>query len=142
MGNWFLRVVGGSTPACIGSAAAESAARCRRRRTAADDDGPESGKARTLPLLYTRAGHAYAVIASKGGAPEHPLWYLNLRANPAAEITVGSRTIEVRARDAEGEERDRLWRELAELYSGYDKYVLKTTRRIPVVVLEPTAASD
>jgi F420H(2)-dependent quinone reductase len=99
--------------------------------------GRKSGKPRTQPLLYTRAGEGYAVIASKGGAPAHPLWYLNLQANPLAEVTVGSKTYKVRARDAEGEERDRLWRTLAGLYSGYDKYTQKTTRRIPVVVLEP-----
>jgi len=71
----------------------------------------------------------------------HPLWYLNLRANPLAEITVGSETRRVRARDAEGEERERLWRALADQYSGYDKYAQKTTRRIPVVALEPVERS-
>jgi len=99
--------------------------------------GRNSGKLRTQPLLYTQAGTGYAVIASKGGAPAHPLWYLNLQANPIAEVTVGSETRTMRARDAEGEERDRLWRALADEYSGYDKYAQKTTRRIPVVVLEP-----
>jgi deazaflavin-dependent oxidoreductase (nitroreductase family) len=99
--------------------------------------GRKSGRSRTQPLLYTRTGDAYAVIASKGGAPAHPLWYLNLKANPDAEITVGSETHKVRARDAEGEERDRLWRALAGVYSGYDRYAQKTARRIPVVVLEP-----
>jgi F420H(2)-dependent quinone reductase len=99
--------------------------------------GRKSGQLRTQPLAYTRAGEGYAVIASKGGAPQHPLWYLNLRANPLAEITVGRDTHKVRARDAEGEERERLWRRLADLYPGYDRYALKTSRQIPVVVLEP-----
>jgi F420H(2)-dependent quinone reductase len=99
--------------------------------------GRKSGKSRTQPLLYTQAGEGYTVIASKGGAPAHPLWYLNLQANPLAEVTVGSETRKVRARDAEGEERDRLWRSLTDLYSGYDKYAQKTERRIPVVVLDP-----
>jgi deazaflavin-dependent oxidoreductase (nitroreductase family) len=103
--------------------------------------GRKSGKSRTQPLLYTRDGEAYAVIASKGGAPAHPFWYLNLQANPLAEITVGSETLEVRARDADGDERERLWQALAALYSGYDKYAQKTTRRIPVVVLEPVQSS-
>jgi F420H(2)-dependent quinone reductase len=99
--------------------------------------GRKSGRPRTQPLAYTRAGEGYAVIASKGGAPHHPLWYLNLRANPLAEVTVGRATEKVRAREAEGEERDQLWRQLADVYSGYDKYARKTSRRIPVIVLEP-----
>jgi F420H(2)-dependent quinone reductase len=98
--------------------------------------GRKSGRPRTQPLAYTRAGDGYAVIASKGGAPHHPLWYLNLRANPFAEVTVGRETQKVRAREAEGEERERLWRQLADVYSGYDKYARKTSRRIPVMVLE------
>jgi F420H(2)-dependent quinone reductase len=104
--------------------------------------GRKSGKPRTHPLLYTRAGEGYAVIASKGGAPAHPLWYLNLQANPVAEVTIGAETRKVRARDAEGEERERLWQALADVYAGYDKYVQKTTRRIPVVVLEPIEAPE
>jgi deazaflavin-dependent oxidoreductase (nitroreductase family) len=101
--------------------------------------GRKSGQPRTQPLAYTRAGDGYAVIASKGGAPQHPLWYLNLRANPLAEVTVGRETWKVRARDAEGEERERLWHALADLYPGYDRYAQKTSRRIPVVVLELSA---
>ena len=101
--------------------------------------GRKSGQPRTQPLAYTRAGDGYAVIASKGGAPQHPLWYLNLRANPLAEVTVGRETRKVHARDAEGEERERLWRALADLYPGYDRYAQKTSRRIPVVVLELSA---
>jgi len=99
--------------------------------------GRKSGQLRTQPLTYTCAGGGYAVIASKGGAPQHPHWYLNLRANPLAEITVGHNTYKVRARDAEGEEREQLWRRLADLYPGYERYALKTSRQIPVVVLEP-----
>ena len=99
--------------------------------------GRKSGRARTQPLTYTRAADGYAVIASKGGAAQHPLWYLNLRANPLAEVTVGRERQEVRARETEGEERERLWRQLADVYSGYDKYAQKTSRQIPVIVLEP-----
>ena len=98
--------------------------------------GRKSEKPRTQPLAYTRVGDGYAVIASKGGAAQHPLWYLNLRANPLAEVTVGRETLKVHARDAEGAERERLWRALADLYPGYDRYAQKTSRRIPVVVLE------
>jgi F420H(2)-dependent quinone reductase len=98
--------------------------------------GRKSGQPRTQPLAYTKAGDGFAVIASKGGAPRHPLWYLNLHANPLAEVTVGRESWRVRARDAQGEERDRLWRALADLHPGYDGYARKTTRRIPVVVLD------
>jgi F420H(2)-dependent quinone reductase len=101
--------------------------------------GRKSGRPRTQPLAYTKTGDGYAVIASKGGAAQHPLWYLNLRANPLAEVTVGRKTRRVRARDAQGEERERLWRAFADLYPGYDRYAQKTSRRIPVVVLEPAA---
>lgn len=99
--------------------------------------GRKSGRPRTQPLTYTRTTEGYAVIASKGGAAQHPLWYLNLRANPLAEVTVGRETQKVRAREAEGEERERLWRQLADVYSGYDRYAQRTSRRIPVIVLEP-----
>jgi len=99
--------------------------------------GRKSGRPRTQPLTYTRTGDGYVVIASKGGAAQHPLWYLNLRANPIAEVTIGRETQKVRAREAEGEERERLWRQQADVFSGYDRYAQKTTRRIPVIVLEP-----
>ena len=101
--------------------------------------GRKSGRLRTQPLVYTRVGDGYAVIASKGGAPRDPLWYLNLRANPLAEVTVGRDKRRVLARDAEGDERERLWRALADLYPGYERYAQKTSRQIPVVVLEPAS---
>jgi F420H(2)-dependent quinone reductase len=101
--------------------------------------GRKSRRPRTQPLAYTPAGDGYAVIASKGGAAQHPLWYLNLRANPLAQVTIGREVRRVLARDAQGEERERLWRALADLYPGYDRYAQKTSRRIPVVVLEPAA---
>lgn len=101
--------------------------------------GRKSGRPRTQPLLYAPAGDGFAVIASKGGADAHPLWYRNLQANSGVEVTVGRVTRPMHARDAEGEERDRLWRALADNYAGYDAYAKKTTRRIPVVVLEPVS---
>jgi deazaflavin-dependent oxidoreductase (nitroreductase family) len=101
--------------------------------------GRKSGQPRTTPLLYARAGEGYVVIASKGGADQHPLWFLNLQANPSVKVTVGRETREMQARDTQGEERERLWRLLADLYPGYDKYAQKTSRQIPVVVLEPLA---
>jgi F420H(2)-dependent quinone reductase len=101
--------------------------------------GRKSGRPRTQPLLYTPAGAGYAVIASKGGAAQHPLWYRNLQANPHVEVTVGRETRKALARDAEGDERERLWRAMTSVYAGYDRYAEKTSRRIPVVVLEPDA---
>ena len=71
------------------------------------------------------------------GEPRHPAWYHNLRANPDVEIQVGSESLAVRARDAEGEERDRLWAEVVAAQPDYDAYTKRTERRIPVVVLEP-----
>jgi F420H(2)-dependent quinone reductase len=102
--------------------------------------GRKSGRQRTQPLTYAPIDGGYAVIASKGGSRNHPLWYLNLRATPLAEVTVGRETQTVRARDAEGEERERLWRRLADVYPGYDRYASKTSRRIPVSVLEPISS--
>ena len=101
--------------------------------------GRKTGKPRTTPLLYARAGDGYIVIASKGGADHDPLWYRNLQATPRADVQVGRRKQAVQARTAEGEERERSWRALTDLYPGYDGYQEKTSRTIPVVLLEPTA---
>ena len=98
--------------------------------------GRKSGKRRTIPLLYGRDGDNFVVIASVGGAPKHPAWYHNLQGQEA-EIQVGRERRRVRAGEAEGEERDRLWAHMVSLYPAYDSYQKKTSRRIPVVVLEP-----
>jgi deazaflavin-dependent oxidoreductase (nitroreductase family) len=97
--------------------------------------GRKSGKRRTTPLLYGRSGDDLVVIASLGGAPKHPAWYLNLR-DAEAEVELGHEHRRVRARDAGGEERERLWARMVELYPSYESYRQKTSRRIPVVVLE------
>jgi proline iminopeptidase len=76
------------------------------------------------------------VVASQGGAPDHPGWYKNLVKNPAAEVQIKGETFAVRARDAEGEERDRLWELMNQEWRHYEEYQQKTDRRIPVVVLE------
>jgi F420H(2)-dependent quinone reductase len=98
--------------------------------------GRKSGKRRTTPLLYGRDGDNFVVIASMGGAPKHPAWYHNLQGQEA-EVQVGREKLGVRARDPEGQERDRLWALMVSLYPAYDSYQKKTSRRIPVVVLEP-----
>jgi deazaflavin-dependent oxidoreductase (nitroreductase family) len=99
--------------------------------------GAKSGKAYTSPLVYTRDGDNYVVIASKGGAPEDPQWFGNLVANPDITVEVGTDTIPGHARVAEGEERDRLFGAQAELMPNFADYATKTSRQIPVVVLEP-----
>jgi deazaflavin-dependent oxidoreductase (nitroreductase family) len=103
--------------------------------------GAKTGTRRTSALLYVPDGPSFAVIASKGGDPRNPGWYHNLVANPDVEIQVGRQTIPVRARVAEGEERERLWKRADEINKGgYETYQSRTERKIPVVVLEPRGA--
>jgi deazaflavin-dependent oxidoreductase (nitroreductase family) len=100
--------------------------------------GRKSGAKRPLPLIYREVDGNYVIIASKGGAPAHPAWYLNLVAHPDCKIHVGARKLEARARTAEGAERERLWQALVEVYAPYDDYQKSAgSRQIPVVVLEP-----
>ena len=100
--------------------------------------GRKSGEQKMLPLIYGKVADDYVIVASKGGAPAHPAWYLNLAAEPDCEIRVGAQHLHVRARDAVGEERESLWRRLAKIYPPYDDYQARTGgREIPVVVLEP-----
>jgi proline iminopeptidase len=98
--------------------------------------GRKSGNKTTTPLIYGLDGDNPVIVASKGGAPEHPGWYKNLVANPAAEVQILGETFPVRARDAEGEERERLWQTMNGIWKHYDEYQTKTDRQIPVVVLE------
>src|SRR4051794_13203418 len=101
--------------------------------------GAKTGTERINPLAYRRDGDNYVVFASKGGAPDNPDWYHNVRANPEGEIEVGTETASVRARVAEGEERERLWEAQKKEFPGFADYEQKTDRQIPVVVLEPTS---
>ncbi|MCS6946415.1 MAG: nitroreductase family deazaflavin-dependent oxidoreductase [Steroidobacteraceae bacterium] len=103
--------------------------------------GRRSGKPQSLPLIFGEDAGRYVIIASKGGAPEHPAWFRNLLSNPDAEVQIRSERIAVRARVAEGEERARLWRQMAATFPSFDKYQARTTRQIPVVVLERRAPS-
>jgi deazaflavin-dependent oxidoreductase (nitroreductase family) len=98
--------------------------------------GRTSGEPRTLPLIHRTDGDRWVVVASKGGWPEHPLWFKNLQAEPDATIEVRDEEIPVRAAVAEGEERERLWKLMTEVWPAYDEYQGKTDRQIPVVVLE------
>jgi deazaflavin-dependent oxidoreductase (nitroreductase family) len=98
--------------------------------------GRKSGEPRTTPLIYENAGDAYVIVASKGGAPEHPGWYANLAKTPEVELQVRDEVFPAHARVADGEERERLWKLAAQQWPAYDDYAKKTDREIPVVVLE------
>lgn len=98
--------------------------------------GRRSGKLRRTALIYGRDGDDYLVVASLGGAPQHPAWYLNLLADPEAEVQVGAETFAVRARTAGPEEKPRMWRTMVDIWPAYDDYQTRTDREIPVVVLE------
>ena len=97
--------------------------------------GRKTGRKRTSPLLYVMDGEDFVIIASKGGAPTHPAWYLNLKANPDATVEVGDREVRVRAEEVDSEEKVRLWQKMVEMYPTYDDYKTKTEREIPLLVL-------
>ncbi len=98
--------------------------------------GARSGVERVNPVVYQADGDRLVVFASKAGAPTNPGWYHNLLAHPDITVEVGSETVPVHARVAEGDEHDRLWTRQKELMPGFAEYEAKTSRRIPVVVLE------
>jgi deazaflavin-dependent oxidoreductase (nitroreductase family) len=99
--------------------------------------GNKSGQSRTTPLIYARDGNDYIVVASKGGAPSHPAWYLNICKTPEVEIQVKDRVMKAYATTVEGAERDRLWRAATEVWPNYEQYAQRTERLIPVVKLKP-----
>jgi len=101
--------------------------------------GRRSGRLRRTPLIYDRDGDAYVVVGSYGGAPQHPDWYLNLTDEPRVEIQVGAERMPALAHTAAAGERDRLWERMATIWPAYVDYQARTTRRIPVVVLEPAS---
>lgn len=98
--------------------------------------GAKSGKLRKTALMRVEHDGAYAVVASRGGAPEHPQWYWNLRAHPLVELQDGPERHDYRARELAGEERDAWWDRAVEAYPPYAEYQTKTTRQIPVFLLE------
>jgi deazaflavin-dependent oxidoreductase (nitroreductase family) len=99
--------------------------------------GRRSGEPREHALIYGRHGDDYLVVASKGGAPQHPGWYLNLQANPEVEVQVGDERFPATARTATAEEKPELWKIMTAEWPAYDEYQTKTDREIPVVVLTP-----
>ena len=98
--------------------------------------GRNTGEPRTAPLIYEEAGDDYVIVASKGGAPEHPGWYRNLVKEPQVELQVKGEVFPANARTATGDERARLWKLAARQWPDYDEYRTRTDREIPVVVLE------
>ena len=98
--------------------------------------GRKSGDPTTTPLIYAEDGDRFVIVASKGGAPEHPGWYRNLVKHPEVELQVKDEVFRARARTAKGDERERLWRAANQVWPHYDEYAQKTDREIPVVVLE------
>ncbi|MGI9185710.1 MAG: nitroreductase family deazaflavin-dependent oxidoreductase [Solirubrobacteraceae bacterium] len=102
-----------------------------------DHTGAKSGLRRTSPLVYVDDGRDVVIVASKGGFPQHPAWYHNLRAHPDTTVQVGRGRRAVRARVATAAERERLWPMAVATYSGYRGYQERTEREIPLVILEP-----
>src|SRR6476660_3384741 len=98
--------------------------------------GRKSGEDRTTPLIYGEDDGSFVVVASKGGAPDDPAWMKNLREDPGAKVQVAADKFAAQARTATGDERDRLWARMAEIWPAYEDYASKTDREIPVVVLE------
>jgi deazaflavin-dependent oxidoreductase (nitroreductase family) len=103
-----------------------------------DHVGAKTGRLRTTPLAYVTDGDRYVIVASKGGHPKHPAWFHNVLASPNVRIQVGSRRMTVRAREANAAERERLWPKVVKAYRGYQGYQDRTSREIPLVILERT----
>ncbi len=99
--------------------------------------GARTGQPRVNPMMYLRVPGGYAVFASKAGAPVNPDWYHNLLAHPQVTAEIGAGSVELQARVAQGEERERIWAAQKAAYPGFADYERQTTRQIPVVVLEP-----
>lgn len=101
--------------------------------------GAKTGLKRTVALVYIKEGDNLCLIASKGGSPQHPSWYLNLMSNPEASVFINGKKALYRASEVRGEDYDRLWKKALEIYTGYAKYQKRAgDRRIPIVLLMPT----
>jgi F420H(2)-dependent quinone reductase len=99
--------------------------------------GAKSGKVHKTPVMRVEHDGRYAMVASKGGAPQHPVWYYNVRAHPLVELQDGPHKQDMTAREVSGEERAAWWERAVAAYPPYAEYQQKTTRQIPVFVLEP-----
>jgi deazaflavin-dependent oxidoreductase (nitroreductase family) len=99
--------------------------------------GAKTGQPRVNPVMYQPVGGSYAIFATKSGAPTHPAWYHNLLANPRVSAEIGSQTVPLVARVAEGAERDRIWAVQKRDQPGFADYETKTTRQVPVIILDP-----
>jgi deazaflavin-dependent oxidoreductase (nitroreductase family) len=104
-----------------------------------DHVGAKSGKRHSTPLVYMPDGEDFVVVGAKGGYPKHPGWVHNLRAHPDAEVQVGSSRIKVQAREADAEERRRLWPKAVSYNPLWGRYQRRTERTVPLVVLRPKA---
>jgi deazaflavin-dependent oxidoreductase (nitroreductase family) len=98
--------------------------------------GRRSGQSRTTPLIYGRSGDRYLVVASRGGAPKHPDWYENLVAHPDIDVQVMADRFKARARTATAAEKPTLWKTMTAIWPAYDEYQGRTSREIPVVIIE------
>jgi len=102
--------------------------------------GRKSGQPRSTPLLYLRHGDDLTIIGTRFGSPHHPAWYLNLKSNPAAHVTLHGEEFAVSVREADGEEYDGLWEHARSIYGGFDKYKGRVQgRQIPILVLVRSA---
>jgi len=126
---WLYRLTGGR----VGGRFPGGAPVCLVTHT-----GRKTGKRRVAPLLYLEDGERVVIVASQGGMPKHPVWYLNLKANPDTEVQIGSRKRKLRAREASPAEKAALWPRLVAMYPDYDQYQARTERVIPVLILEPS----
>ena len=98
--------------------------------------GAKSGKQRYVPLMRVEEDGRYVMVASKGGAPAHPSWYFNVKANPAVTVQDGDKVVTLTARELEGTERDHWWRLAVDAFPPYAEYQTKTARQIPLLILE------
>ena len=120
----------------ISTPSTRRATRSSRAVAAVDDRRPEIGEKYVFPLFYGDDGNSYIIVASKGGAPDHPGWYKNLLANPEVEVQVGTKKVKAKARTVTGAER-RAVEKAVKFWPPYADYAKKTPRQIPVVVLDP-----
>jgi deazaflavin-dependent oxidoreductase (nitroreductase family) len=129
---WLYRMSGGRVAGRIG----------RRPLCLLTTIGRRSGEPRTSALLYVPDGDNVVLVAAQGGLPAHPMWLLNLRANPEVKVQIGSRTRPMLAREASAEERALRWPRLIEHYQGWARYQSWTDREIPVVICTPMTGEE